>query len=122
MFNVECSMKAGGRVMTAQSIEHSTLNIQHIQHSTLVSPANRNIRATIRTLLATLLLAGLATGGEGAWMYAKAKLAQILLEMSWRRALAGERVRPWPERADEPWPSVPATSMAQQCPATPGTA
>ena len=58
------------------------------------------MKATVRTfgqpLLAALLLAGLATGGEGLWMYAKAKLAQILLEMSWRRALAGERVKPWP--------------------------
>ncbi len=54
------------------------------------------IRNLSRTLLAALLLAGLATGGEGLWMYAKAKLAQILLEMSWRSALAGERVKPWP--------------------------
>ena len=58
------------------------------------------MKATVRTfgqpLLAALLLAGLATGGEGLWMYAKAKLAQILLEMSWRSALAGERVKPWP--------------------------
>jgi len=54
------------------------------------------IRNLTRTLFACLLLAGLATGGEGLWMYAKAKLAQILLEMSWRSALAGERVKPWP--------------------------
>jgi sortase A len=55
-----------------------------------------NIRNYPRILLAGLLLAGLAAGGEGLWIYAKAKLAQILLEMSWRSALAGERVKPWP--------------------------
>jgi sortase A len=58
------------------------------------------MRATLRTLsqplLAALLLAGLAAGGEGLWMDAKAKLAQILLEMSWRSALAGKRIKPWP--------------------------
>lgn len=79
--------------MTTQSIQHSTLNIRH---STLSSPAKARMKSILRTLFATLLLAGLATGGEGVWMYAKAKLAQVLLEMSWRSALAGERVKPWP--------------------------
>src|SRR5437899_224162 len=55
-----------------------------------------NLRTYIRIFFTCLLLAGLAAGGEGLWIYAKAKLAQILLEMSWRSALAGERVKPWP--------------------------
>jgi sortase A len=54
------------------------------------------LRNYTRILLVCLLLAGLAAGGDGLWIYAKAKLAQILLEMSWRSALAGERIKPWP--------------------------
>jgi sortase A len=54
------------------------------------------LRNYTRILLVCLLLAGLAAGGEGLWIFAKARLAQILMEMSWRRALAGERIKPWP--------------------------
>lgn len=56
---------------------------------------SQNLRTFIRTLLVVLLLAGIAVGGEGLWIYAKAKLAQLLLEISWRSALAGEQLRPW---------------------------
>jgi len=56
----------------------------------------KTIRNYTRILLVCVLLAGLAAGGEGLWIYAKARLAQILLEMSWRRALAGEQMKPWP--------------------------
>ena len=35
--------------------------------------------------------------GEGSWIYAKARLAQVLLRRAWSRTLAGEhRVKPWP--------------------------
>src|SRR5947209_442631 len=54
------------------------------------------LKSTTRTIAAVALLAGLTTGGEGLWIYAKAKLAQLLLELSWRSALAGEQLRPWP--------------------------
>jgi sortase A len=54
------------------------------------------LRTLARTLLVALLLAGIATGGEGFWIFAKAKLAQLLLEISWRSALAGQRLKPWP--------------------------
>lgn len=57
---------------------------------------SQNLRNLTRTLLVVLLLAGIAVGGEGLWIYAKAKLAQLLLEISWRSALAGEQLRPWP--------------------------
>ena len=41
--------------------------------------------------------------GQGAYIYAKAQLAQLLIEGAWQRALAGEAApRPWP-RADT-WP------------------
>jgi sortase A len=53
-------------------------------------------RTLIRTIAATLFLAGIAIGGDGMWIYAKAKLAQLLLEISWRSALAGEQRKPWP--------------------------
>jgi len=55
-----------------------------------------HIRNITRTLLVCTLLAGIAIGGEGIWIYAKAKLAQLLLEISWRSALAGEKLKPWP--------------------------
>jgi sortase A len=35
--------------------------------------------------------------GQGAYIYAKAQLAQVLLERAWQRALAGEAApKPWP--------------------------
>ena len=52
--------------------------------------------------LLTILMAGLlAIGGwqvgEGSWIYAKARLAQFLLQRAWSRALAGEAMpKPWP--------------------------
>ena len=43
------------------------------------------------------LAVGLWQIGEGSWIYAKARLAQILLERAWTRTLAGEiQVKPWP--------------------------
>jgi sortase A len=54
------------------------------------------LKNATRTIAAVALLAGLTTGGEGLWIYAKAKLAQLLLEISWQSALAGEQLRPWP--------------------------
>ncbi len=54
------------------------------------------LRTLTRTLLVFVLLAGMAVGGEGLWIYAKARLAQLLLEISWRSALAGEQLKPWP--------------------------
>jgi len=51
------------------------------------------------TLGAALVLAvaGTAFVGQGAWIYAKAQLAQVLIEHAWQRALAGEPApRPWP--------------------------
>jgi sortase A len=54
------------------------------------------LKSATRTIAAVALLAGLTAGGEGLWMYAKAKLAQLLLEISWRSARAGEQLRPWP--------------------------
>jgi len=48
-------------------------------------------------LPACLLAAGLAFFGKGAWIYAKAALAQQLLGHAWSRTVAGERrVKPWP--------------------------
>lgn len=58
------------------------------------------IRPTPRTLafLAVCLLAvGSWQIGEGSWIYAKAGLAQYLLQRAWSRTLAGEpNVKPWP--------------------------
>jgi sortase A len=56
---------------------------------------------TSRRLLNLVLIASLATGvwqtGQGLWIYAKAGLAQFLLQRAWSRALAGEEMpKPWP--------------------------
>jgi sortase A len=48
-------------------------------------------------LTAFLLAVGLWQVGEGSWIYAKARLAQYLLQRAWSRTLGGETTaRPWP--------------------------
>ena len=58
------------------------------------------IRPTPRTLtalMACLLVIGMWQLGEGSWIYAKAGLAQHLLQRAWSRTLAGEAgAKPWP--------------------------
>jgi len=58
------------------------------------------IRTTPRTFVmlpVCLLAVGLWQIGEGSWIYAKARLAQYLLQRAWSRTLAGEStVKPWP--------------------------
>jgi sortase A len=47
--------------------------------------------------MACLLAIGLWQIGDGAWIYAKAGLAQLLLQRAWSRTLAGEdAAKPWP--------------------------
>lgn len=47
-------------------------------------------------LIGSLVVAGALSSGHGAWLYAKAQLAQVLLERAWARTLHGERdVKPW---------------------------
>lgn len=51
------------------------------------------------TLLATaaIALVGALQLAHGAWIYAKAELAQVLLERAWRRTLSGDpAAKPWP--------------------------
>ncbi len=48
-------------------------------------------------LMASLFVVGCWQIGEGSWLYAKARLAQLLLQRAWTRALAGESMpKPWP--------------------------
>jgi sortase A len=56
------------------------------------------MRRRVASALSVLLLAvGGVQGGRGAWIYAKAELAQVLLRRSWAETKSGrERVRPWP--------------------------
>ncbi|MCB1055232.1 MAG: class GN sortase [Acidobacteria bacterium] len=53
-----------------------------------------------RWLSVGLLLAAVAVGGKGVWLYAKAQLAQVLLERAWQETLAEPAgagpARPWP--------------------------
>ena len=56
----------------------------------------RGIRLT-GILLLSLLSIGMWQIGEGFWIYAKAEVAQLLLEEAWSRAVAGEQEpKPWP--------------------------
>jgi len=58
------------------------------------------IRPTPRALFALtacLLVVGVWQLGEGSWIYAKAGLAQHLLQRAWSRTLAGDtNSKPWP--------------------------
>ncbi len=54
-------------------------------------------------LMASLLAISLWQLGEGVWIYAKAGLAQFLLQRAWTRALAGE-VMPKPWSWADTWP------------------
>jgi sortase A len=59
----------------------------------LIRPTPR----ALATLMVCLLAVGLWQIGEGSWIYAKARLAQYLLQRAWFRTLAGETaVKPWP--------------------------
>ena len=49
-----------------------------------------------RLFIAIAFITGVALGSEGMWIYGKARLAQLLLQMSWRSALAGTPMKPWP--------------------------
>jgi len=71
---------------------------------------------TLIALTACLLTVGLWQIGEGSWIYAKARLAQYLLQRAWSRTLAGETdVKPWPWA--DTWPiarlTVPAYGIDQ---------
>jgi len=51
----------------------------------------------LRVLAVALVAVGVWQVGQGVWIYAKARLAQHLLQRAWARTLAGESdVRPWP--------------------------
>ncbi|MDO9118538.1 MAG: class GN sortase [Nitrospira sp.] len=74
------------------------------------------IRPTPR-MLTTLMVCLLALGGwqlgEGSWIYAKAGLAQHLLQRAWSRTLAGEtNSKPWPWA--DTWPVARLLVPSQQ--------
>ena len=50
-----------------------------------------------KVLILTLIICGACTLGWGFWIPAKAIVAQHLLDISWKRKIAGENnVKPWP--------------------------
>lgn len=76
--------------------------------------SGRARRFALGALAAALLAAGLWQLGHGAYIHAKAGLAQLLLRHAWTRTLAGEReVKPWPWA--DTWPvarlAVPARGV-----------
>ena len=62
----------------------------------LVGPSPRR-RRILPWLAALMVVAGALQFGQGAWIHAKAQLAQVLIERALTRTLAGEAaVKPWP--------------------------
>ncbi|MDP3089941.1 MAG: class GN sortase [Nitrospira sp.] len=74
------------------------------------------IRPTPRmlfSLILCLLTIGVWQLGEGSWIYAKAGLAQHLLQRAWSRTLAGEAgAKPWPWA--DTWPVARLLVPSQQ--------
>ncbi len=61
----------------------------------------------------SLLIAGVLSTGEGARIYLKAILAQLLLETAWSQTLAGRaRTKPWPWA--DTWPVARLRAPAQR--------
>ena len=55
------------------------------------------VRRLLSVLSALLLASGILQGLRGGWIHAKAHLAQVLLDRSWQRTLAGGiEEKPWP--------------------------
>lgn len=76
--------------------------------------SRRSRRMPWRSLALALALIGALQFGHGAWIQAKAWLAQALIARAWDRTLQGERhVRPWPWA--DTWPvarlTVPALGI-----------
>lgn len=70
------------------------------QFATLPGPPPRS---RLRRVCVSLLVAAALLFGQGAWIYAKASVAQVLLQRAWRLTVrGGKTVAPWP-RADT-WP------------------
>ena len=74
------------------------------------------IKPLATLMIATMVLCGIWQLGLAGQVYAKACLAQYLLESAWRRTLTGERnVRPWPWA--DTWPvgelTVPRLGIKQ---------
>ncbi|MCP3669753.1 MAG: class GN sortase [Gammaproteobacteria bacterium] len=62
-----------------------------------------NRKPIVALVSATCLLFGAWQLGQGAWLEAKARLAQLLLQQAWSQTLDGSRqVRPWP--GADTWP------------------
>jgi sortase A len=60
-----------------------------------------------------MLVVGCWQVGSGLWIYAKARLAQLLLQRAWSQTLAGEpAVKPWPWA--DTWPVARLTVPSRQ--------
>jgi sortase A len=57
----------------------------------------RSKSKVIALLVPALVLLGLWQTGSGAWIFMKARLAQVLLQRAWADTLSGQQdVKPWP--------------------------
>ena len=57
---------------------------------------NTPMNIALRTIASCFLLTGIILGGDGLWIPTKARLAQFLLEIAWKRERGGRPTRPWP--------------------------
>jgi sortase A len=63
-------------------------------NTTITIERKRRAAAALPSLL---LIAGLLVFSQGAWIWTKARIAQVLLRVSWQCTLAGvKNARPWP--------------------------
>ena len=75
--------------------------------------AKRSKNKLLPWIVAALAVAGVLQFGQGAYIHAKAQLAQFLLERAWQRTLAGDKaVKPWPWA--DTWPVARLIAPAQR--------
>ena len=71
-------------------------------------PPQRTAELVLVALIVALLALGVWHAGRGAWIHAKAHVAQILIASAWQRTLSGQApVRPWPWA--DTWPVAKLT-------------
>jgi len=68
--------------------------------------SNMHLEHVGKSAVVALMIAGIVCVSEGAWIHAKASLAQVLIGAAWRREQAGSR-------STQPWPWADTRPLAQ---------
>jgi sortase A len=108
------SMEISGDIVRAQAV---AVGVTHAPPAG--GTTQRGARAVPARLTGWLLAACLVAGswqlGQGAYIHAKARLAQYLIADAWNKTLAGQRaVKPWPWADTWPVARILAPSSAEQ--------